>query len=1036
MMTFRKLAAGSDGKLLRAYFTETTPEPIHEPGLGAGRQLDPGGRLTAYYTGRNSRATWRPDMPLALANAIGINPRLMPKDAELDRLFEAKRADTGGAWSKHKRELSGFDLTLSPHKSITLAAEFAATPAESAALWNAIDRANDSALRYVARELGWARKGKGGEEGADPGAVGWVSFRHHTARPTLPVQDGPGGATYLADAPVDGDPHAHIHNFLMNVVVTEDGRVGSLDTRALTGTRVHEFGAYFQARLAEELRVLGVRVAYDRNDQAVIASAIPQFASDAFSKSHRQVLRGAKAYAASQGLDWNEISAEQKFKILAESGLASRLAKHGNKSDRELWRAQAAAIGWEHATVLEGAPAAPLSDEARFERAYGFAAKQVAKEFRTAAVIDHDRLRLHAARGLIGVGIKGGPDDIDRVVDLLEQKGLRLNGEHVALVAGLVDDKVRITNTAQIRIEESLVREAARAALDRSGALSDEAIRAEIDRSGLNFDREPEHGAAQRAAIYALGQGGGLVLLTGVAGAGKTVLLSPLVAAWKADPRFEPGGREVVGVATAWRQADALSETGIERRFALEPLLRAIDGGGFRPTRNTVLVIDEVGQIGPRPMLKLLELQATTGMTIRALGDREQAQAIEAGDAIDLLQRTIPKSAQVELLSTVRQTTRRGRKIAGLFRDARSAEALEMKREDGTALLVGGDQDQVVEQIADLYIARRDALTAAGARRGITVSALTNEDAAEISRAIRGRLKRRGEIDDDEAVYQAIAPRGRDHHLFDLPIATGDRLRLYRRTWAQIDGKSGAIGNNGDIVEVVGRTERGLRLRARDGRIGDVEWRRLVDADSGRLLLGFGHVLTIDAAQGMTSDEHINALPRGTSGITAFKTYVAESRSRGTTWTMISEAAVHEAEKRSRALGDAAPVTRSDLWTRVAKDMSEKPYKPLAVDLVDGARQDRERATNAFLKQGHVFETWSLAGRDVGREIRERVRAAAVRKSLGRQVAALDEAIRRNGATLTDVAKVAEAHLRGLRREAEQARVDIERAVPVRNDLI
>ena len=62
------------------------------------------------------------------------------------RLFEGRRADTGEAWSKHPRKLSGFDMVFSPHKSVTLAAEFAATPAESAAIWNAMDRANDRAM--------------------------------------------------------------------------------------------------------------------------------------------------------------------------------------------------------------------------------------------------------------------------------------------------------------------------------------------------------------------------------------------------------------------------------------------------------------------------------------------------------------------------------------------------------------------------------------------------------------------------------------------------------------------------------------------------------------------------------------------------------------------------------------------------------------------------------------------------------------------------------------------------------------------------
>ena len=259
MMKFRKLAAGSTGKLLRAYFTENTPDPRHDFRIDPGKELDSGGRLTSYYTGRDSRATWRPDLSPQAAAALGVDRLSMPKNDDLDRLFEAKRADNGEVWSKHTREISAYDLVLTPHKSIALAAEFASSAAESALIWHAIDRANDATMRYVARELGWARKGKGGEDGAEPGDVAWVSFRHHTARPTLAIQDGPNGATYLAESPVAGDPLAHIHNALFNMVVTEDGRVGSLDTQRLH-SRVHEFGGFFQAMLADELRALGVRL--------------------------------------------------------------------------------------------------------------------------------------------------------------------------------------------------------------------------------------------------------------------------------------------------------------------------------------------------------------------------------------------------------------------------------------------------------------------------------------------------------------------------------------------------------------------------------------------------------------------------------------------------------------------------------------------------------------------------------------------------------------------------------------------------------
>ncbi|QDD96932.1 MobF family relaxase [Roseomonas mucosa] len=1026
MMTFRKLSAAGSGKLLRAYFTENTPETAHDPATTPGRHLDPGGRLTAYYTGRDSRASWRPDMPRAIADALGIDTTRMPKDEALDRLFEARRADTGEAWSGHKREISALDLTLAPHKSVSLAAEFAATPAERAAIWFAIDRANDATMRYVARELGWARKGKGGSLGADPGAVGWVSFRHHTARPTVTVRDGKAGPTYLAEVTsMAGDPHAHIHNALFNAVVTEDGRVGSLDTKALTGSRLHEFGAYFQARLADHLRELGARVSYDRQQQAVVLDAIPQAASDLFSKGRRQVERSAREYAQSQGLDWDTLSAEGKFRILATSGLAARLDKNAARGDRETWLAQAEAIGWRHVTVMEEVEHTRLPDAERLDRAYRFAAQHLATEFHTAAVIDHDRLRLHAARGLIGTGIGSGTGDIDRVVELIEQRGITLRGEHVALLVGLSGDKVRVTNTAQLRLEESLQAQAYRAARDRSGALPAAAITAAIDaalRAGrIDLTREPAQAAAQRAAIYALGQGGALSMLTGVAGAGKTTLLQPLVAAWKADTRFGAGGREVIGTATAWRQASALGDAGIEHTVAMDPLLRSIEAGRLVPTRNTVLVIDEVSQVAPRALLALLEVQARTGMNIKVLGDREQAQSVEAGDAVELMRRALPRSEQAELLDTVRQASQEDRHIAGLFREGRAGEALALKRArgDGSARLLGGDQDQVVEQIADLYMARRDALLAAGSKLGVTISAPTNEDVAEISRAIRSRMKTRGEIGADEVAYQAIDQRG---ETYDLPIATGDKVRLFRRTMGIIDGKVANFGSNGDIVTVLGRTGTGLLLRDKAGRSGEVEWRRLLDGATGRLLLGFGHALTVDAAQGITSAEHIDALPRGTAGVTAFKGYVAESRARGTTWTLISEAATFEAIKRGRALGDATPITSEDLWAKAAEGLSQKPYKPLGSDLLEEMRASREKATSALIHFSHRVEMAEHQGRNFAGEVRDHREAMAIQAAMPRNLAALDEALRQmRGGAVTP----AEEHLRRLRVETEVARRDL-----------
>jgi hypothetical protein len=238
VLNFRKISAASDGAAIRAYMTQEAPEPeslkVHGVALD-GRDLETGERLTAYYTGRGERANWRPDMDPRVAAALGIaSARAAPRDGQLDALFEARRADTGEDWSQHVRKNSGFDFVFAPHKSVSLAAEFAPTEAERQMIRNAIHEASDDALRYAAHDLGFARKGHAGEKGAEAGEIGWVTFAHDAARPTVAVQNGPDGATYLLDAPIAGDPHYHLHNFIPNLVVTDDGRVGSIDSKALT----------------------------------------------------------------------------------------------------------------------------------------------------------------------------------------------------------------------------------------------------------------------------------------------------------------------------------------------------------------------------------------------------------------------------------------------------------------------------------------------------------------------------------------------------------------------------------------------------------------------------------------------------------------------------------------------------------------------------------------------------------------------------------------------------------------------------------
>lgn len=1037
MMTYRKLSADGAGRLIVAYLREHMPEPGTDvrTDRDPARDVESGDRLNSYYTGRDGQGAWGPGLGGRIADALGIDVTAPPSDAALARLFECKRASDGKEWpgAHANRTISGVDFTASPDKSVTLAAEFAATKAEQALIWHAIQQANDRAMAFIGKEIGVARRGKGGEGWTEEGEVAWVSFRHYAARPAMHIQDGAGGATASVEIPIPGDPQAHIHNPVFNAVATESGHLGSLDTARITKVTSHLFGAYFQAELAQQLRGLGVRVRPDERGKAIVIESIPRSVCDAFSKRSHQAEAQAKAFVKRQGGDWNTMSAEQKFRVLYQANLAYRSKKYTGTNDREIWREQAAELGWKHSTVLTGDVGQELPDPERYEKAYEIAARLIADEFRTAAVLDRDVFRMHAAHALIATGINGRRD-VDHVADMIESRGIEIDGERVGFVIREQDRKVRIATLRQVAIETEMGDLAGLASRTREGALSDEAITRAIAGSGLDFDRDPDHGRAQLAAIYALGRAGGLGFLTGVAGSGKTTLLRPLVSAWKED------GRNLIGAAIAWRQADALKDAGIARTLALTPLLDGIAKGTLDVSRDTVLVLDEVSQIAPRQLLEILRLQKEVGFSVRLLGDRQQAQAIEAGDSVEILERVLPPEARPELLSTIRQKSARAREIAGLFRSpgrqlevseeeqkakdtARAREAIDMKRRDGTFSLVGGDHAQVVAELADFYLRRRDMLRASGSKRGITMSAPTNEDVLALSLAVRERLRARNEIGKEEIIRAAIDQRG---EIYDLPISKGDRVRLFSRMQCQVTRADGRgwrwrdLGSNGDFVDVEGWNDKGIVLKNTRGVTGMVPWERLADRETGRIRLGPGHAMTIDSAQGITSDEHINAMPRGSSSVTGFTAYVAESRHVHTCWTRVAEAPVREAESFSRPLGDATPVTLENLLDRIAGDMGRHEYKSLAIDL-EKVRLRYEENTTRWIRQSHDNEAARQQGKTPGAGFRSRMAAREVTAVPQEKWDDIDRTLRRMAFQTQDVAEKLERVVGEKRRQQEQA---------------
>ena len=243
------------------------------------------------------------------------------------------RTATGGALTVkqyHERmdtsraRIGYVDLTFSAPKSVSVAWAFAPTEAERGMIHQAHHDAIGSVMLDIEAQIGRARKGDGGQAGWEPGSIGWVSFDHYAARPTVEVvrTDRSGQdytELYTVKNPagrVAGDMQLHTHTAVFNAVLTGTGRMGGLWLDQLDG-RVKEWGAS-QAYLATNLRKHGVDVVLDDRTEMARLTAVPERVTAHFSKRTLGGTAAARAYAAEQGLDWDTLDADRKVGLLKQ----------------------------------------------------------------------------------------------------------------------------------------------------------------------------------------------------------------------------------------------------------------------------------------------------------------------------------------------------------------------------------------------------------------------------------------------------------------------------------------------------------------------------------------------------------------------------------------------------------------------------------------------------------------------------------------------------------------------------------------------
>jgi hypothetical protein len=206
-----------------------------------------------------------------------------------------------------------------------------------------------------------------------------------------------------------------------------------------------------------------------------------------------------------------------------------------------------------------------------------------------------------------------------------------------------------------------------------------------------------------------------------------------------------------------------------------------------------------------------------------------------------------------------------------------------------------------------------------------------------------------GELGPDLITLKAIN-NAKGSEAFDMPLAKGDIVRLYRQVYLPGAGPARRIlASNGEALTVLDATDAGLTVRNnRSGVEGTVPRRKLQDDRHAPVRLGYASANTINLMQGVTATDAMTVLMDGTRGMDAYRAYVADSRHQQASVMVIDEASVRRDISATRPRGADPTIRQSHVIQRIGENLSRQPEKDNAVESIRQAHEVRRHAQRAL----------------------------------------------------------------------------------------
>jgi Ti-type conjugative transfer relaxase TraA len=396
----------------------------------------------------------------------------------------------------------------------------------------------------------------------------------------------------------------------------------------------------------------------------------------------------------------------------------------------------------------------------------------------------------------------------------------------------------------------------------------------------------------QRHALFHITEtDGGVKVVAGMAGTGKTTLLAAAREVWEAS------GYQVIGASLSGKAAQGLEGgAGIESDTIHRRLLD-LDKGTLSITPKTILVIDEAGMVGTRQMERLVSATQEAGGKLVLVGDAKQLQPIEAGGPFKAIAERV---GAAELTDIRRQRDERDHAAVKEIAGGRAENALRSYAERGL-LRVEDDRRGAIEKLISDWrreVGRKpeDGLIITGTR----LEAATINKLAQEARKVAGELGQRTVRVDGTLLFE------KDRILFTK------NSRLY-------GVKNGNLGTIEKIDErsdtITAKLDTGQRVTVSLSHYQDIR---------------LGYAITTHKGQGVTVEK-------------SFVLAGGEMQDRELSYVQASRA-----RRETRLYTDRNEV--GDVVTTLAQQMNKSRQKEIALDLTEGPKENSRDVDKVIMR--------------------------------------------------------------------------------------